>query len=92
MRVNSLTGFSYDPALPEEFRLLCMLHNIGAITLEKSLSIKEICEWTTIDASIVTSFLQKLVELGYVQFIETGGIKKYHVTPSGITKVLTLYS
>lgn len=78
--------------VPEEFRLLCMLHNIGATKLEKSLSIQEICEWTAMETSSVEFHLQKLVELGYVQPIEAEGTGKYHLTPDGIRKVLTLYS
>ena len=78
--------------VPEEFRLLCMLHNIGATRLEKSLSIAEICEWTAMETSSIELHLQKLVELGYVQPTEVEGAGKYHLTPNGIRKVLTLYS
>jgi len=76
----------------EEFRLLCMLHNIGATKLEKSLSIQQICEWTAMETSSVQFHIQKLVELGYVQPTEAEGTGKYHLTPNGIRKVLTLYS
>jgi len=78
--------------VPEEFRLLCMLHNIGATKMERSLSIKEICEWTALETSSVELHLRRLVELGYVQPIEAEGAGKYHLTPNGIRKVLTLYS
>lgn len=78
--------------VPEEFRLLCMLHNIGATKLEKSLPIQEICEWTAMETSSVEFHLQKLVELGYVQPIEAEGAGRYHLTPNGIRKVLSLYS
>lgn len=78
--------------VPEEFRLLCMLHNIGATKLERSLSIQEICEWTAMDTSSIELHLQKLVDLGYVQPIEAEGAGRYHLTPNGIRKVLTLYS
>jgi len=78
--------------VPEEFRLLCMLHNIGATRLEKSLSIQEICDWTAMETSSIELHLQKLVELGYVQPTEVEGAGKYHLTPNGIRKVLTLYS
>lgn len=78
--------------VPEEFRLLCMLHNIGATRLEKSLSIQEICNWTAMEASSIELHLQKLVELGYVQPTEVEGAGRYHLTPNGIRKVLTLYS
>jgi len=78
--------------VPEEFRLLCMLHNIGATRLEKSLSIQEISQWTAMETSSIEFHLQKLVESGYVQPIEGEGVGKYHLTPDGIRKVLTLYS
>ncbi|NIR87191.1 MarR family transcriptional regulator [Candidatus Bathyarchaeota archaeon] len=78
--------------VPEEFRLLCMLHNIGATKLENSLSIQEICKWTAMETSSVELHLQKLVELGYVQTTEAEGAGRYHLTPNGIRKVLTLYS
>lgn len=85
-------GFSYREELPAEFRLLSMLHNIGAVTPERSMTVEEITKWTDFDASAVSGQLQKLKESGYVQFIEAGGIGKYHLTTTGITKVLTLYS
>jgi len=78
--------------VPEEFRLLCMLHNIGATKMERSLSVQEICAWTAMETSFVELHLQKLVELGYVQPIQAEGAGKYHLTPNGIRKVLTLYS
>ena len=69
-----------------------MLHNIGATASEKSLSIEEISGWTMIEASAIRFHLQRLIELGYVQFIQFEGTEKYHLTPNGIRKVLTLYS
>ena len=76
----------------EEFRLLRMLHNIGATKPEKSLSIEEISEWTEIGTSKIETELQKLAEQGFVQLMEAGGINKYHVTLSGMRKVLSMYS
>jgi predicted ArsR family transcriptional regulator len=90
--LNSSSGLSGHPALPEEFRLLCMLHNIGATTTEKSMSIEEIAQWTELEAEMLRNHLQKLRELGYVEFVEIKGIQKYHLTPVGITKVMTFYS
>jgi predicted transcriptional regulator len=69
-----------------------MLHNIGATTTEKSMSIKEIAQWTELDTEMLRTNLKKLCELGYVEFVEIDGTQKYHVTPVGITKVMTLYS
>ena len=57
---------SSEPEIPEELRLLCMLHNIGATTPEKSLSLQEICDWTTMEISVVQSHLERLMGLGHV--------------------------
>jgi transcription initiation factor IIE alpha subunit len=77
---------------PEEFRVLSMMHNIGAITPERSLTADELSLWTGIDAATVKTHLQKLREGGYVEFVQISGIDKFHVTRNGIMKVLTLYS
>ena len=80
------------PQVPEEFRVLSMMHNIGAVNPERSLSADELALWTGMDAGTIVGYLQKLREGGYVEFIEMSGIQKYHVTRNGIMKVLTLYS
>lgn len=80
------------PQVPEEFRVLSMMHNIGAVNPERSLSADELALWTGMDAGAIVGYLQKLREGGYVEFIEMSGIQKYHVTRTGIMKVLTLYS
>jgi len=89
---ESYMSFASYPAVPEEFRVLSMMHNIGAVTPERSLTVDELVQWTDMDASTVRAHLQKLKELGYVQYVETCGVEKYHVTQIGIIKVLTLYS
>jgi predicted transcriptional regulator len=76
----------------EEFRLLRMLHNIGATKPEKSLSVKEISEWTGTELLEIETELQQLAEQGFVQPMEAEGIDKYHVTLSGMRKVLSMYS
>ena len=90
--MNSSFDQSYDSTMPEEFRLLCMLHNIGATTSEKSLPIEKISEWTRMEISAVQLQLQKLVELDFVQRIEAEGVRKYHITLNGIRRVLSTYS
>jgi len=85
-------GFSSGPELPEEMRLLCMLHNIGATASDRSLTIHQISEWTRMDAPALQFHLQKLIEMGYVQFIQAEGTNKYHLTLDGIRKVLSIYS
>ena len=82
----------YSPNLPEEFRFLAMLHNIGAVSMEKSLTLDEIAKWTTMDVNTVQGHLSKLIDLGYVKTVKTDGTDKYHVSVDGIRKVLTLYS
>jgi transcription initiation factor IIE alpha subunit len=90
--VGEIMDYSSYPALPEEFRILSMMHNIGAITPERSLTVEDLVQWTDIDNSKIRAHLQRLKELGYVQHIETSGIQKYHLTKIGLLKVLTLYS
>jgi len=85
-------SFTPLPPVPEEFQVLSMMHNIGAITPDRSLSPDELAMWTGIEISIVRDCLQRLRELGYVEHIEVSGVEKYHVTKVGIMKVLTLYS
>jgi len=85
-------SFTPPPLVPEEFRVLSMMHNIGAISPERSLTADELAQWTEIDVSTVKTYLQKLREGGYVEFVDIGGTQKYHVTRIGIMKVLTLYS
>lgn len=80
------------PQVPEAFRVLSMMHNIGAVNPERSLSADELALWTGMDAATIVGYLQKLREGGYVEFVEMSGIQKYHVTRNGIMKVLTLYS
>ncbi|NIU39614.1 hypothetical protein GWN65_06515, partial [Candidatus Bathyarchaeota archaeon] len=60
---SSSGGLPGHPALPEEFRLLCMLHNIGATSMEKSMSIEEIVRWTELNTEMLRNHLQKLGEL-----------------------------
>ncbi len=85
-------SFTPPPQVPEEFRVLSMMHNIGAISPERSLTADELAQWTEIDVSAVRNHLQKLREDGYVEFVNVSGTEKYHVTRIGIMKVLTLYS
>ncbi|MBX5326291.1 MAG: ArsR family transcriptional regulator [Candidatus Bathyarchaeia archaeon] len=82
----------YSPNLPEEFRFLCMMHNIGAINAEKALTMDEIAKWTTMEPKTVQEHLRKLSELGYVKMVNVEGQDKYHLSIDGIRKVLTLYS
>jgi DNA-binding IclR family transcriptional regulator len=78
--------------LPDDMRLLVMLHNIGATESRKSLNGQQISEWTKMDNQTLQFHLQKLIELGYVQSFRAEGIDKYHLTLDGIRKVLSMYS
>ncbi|MCD6243298.1 helix-turn-helix transcriptional regulator [Candidatus Bathyarchaeota archaeon] len=88
------SGFSSssDSSLPEEFRFLCMLHNIGATTQEHSLTIEEIAKWTSMEISVIRVHLRRLMEMGYVESTRINETDKYNLTHSGIRKVLSLYS
>jgi len=83
---------SPESSLPEEFRFLCMLHNIGATTSEHSLSIDEIAKWTSMEISVIRVHLKRLMEMGYVESTKANEMDKYYLTHSGIRKVLSLYS
>jgi len=83
---------SPESSLPEEFRFLCMLHNIGATTSEHSLSIEEIAKWTSMEISVIRVHLKRLMEVGYVESTKANEMDKYYLTHSGIRKVLSLYS
>ena len=81
-----------SPELPEEFQFLCMLHNVGAINPERALTISEISKWTNKESTEIKNHLGRLHELGYVQSFKKDESEKYHVSVTGIRKVLTLYS
>jgi len=80
------------PELPDEMRLLVMLHNIGATESGKSLTAQQISEWTKMDNPTLQFHLQKLIELGYIESLHAEGIDKYNLTLDGIRKVLSMYS
>ena len=82
----------YSPNLPEEFRFLAMLHNIGAISPDKALTVDEIVKWTTMNIGTVRGHLGRLIELGYIKTFNVNGTDKYHLSVDGIRKVLTFYS
>jgi len=69
-----------------------LLHNVGATSTERSMTVDEISRWTVMDPQKVRENLEKLMRNEYVHrdFIE--GAEKYHVTIGGIRKVLSMYS
>ena len=83
-----LRGYS----MPEEIYFLCLLHNVGATSSERSLTLDEIARWTVMDAQNVKAQLEKLVNTDYVQRSFREGSERFHVTINGIRKVLSMYS
>ncbi|MEM2969576.1 MAG: hypothetical protein QXI71_03675 [Candidatus Bathyarchaeia archaeon] len=83
-----LRGYS----MPDEIYFLCLLHNIGAISSEKSLSLDEISQRTVMDPQKVKENLEKLISTQYIQKTYRDGSERYHVTINGIRKVLSMYS
>ena len=77
---------------PKKLRLLIMLHNIGATESSKALTIKEISEWTRMEAPDLEVHLKLLINQGYAQHFRSGEFDKYHLTIDGIRKVLSQYS
>jgi len=78
--------------MPDEIYFLCLLHNIGATSSEKSLSLDEITQWTVMEPQRVRENLEKLMNTEYIQKTFKEGSEKYHVTVNGIRKVLSMYS
>ncbi len=85
---TSFRGWS----MPDEIYFLCMLHNIGATTTDKSLTLEEILRWTTLEPEKARLNLRRLVETNYVQVNLSSGIERYNLTIDGIRKVLSMYS
>jgi len=78
--------------LPEELFFLCMLHNIGATSSDKSLSLEEISRRVAMEPQKVLENLEKLIKNSYVVVNCSDDVEKYHVTTKGIMKVLSMYS
>lgn len=79
-------------SVPEEIYFLCMLHNIGATSPERSLTFEEIVRWTMLEPSKVEHNLKILMEGNYIAMSMDSGTKKYFITVDGIRKVLSMYS
>jgi RIO-like serine/threonine protein kinase len=78
--------------LPDDISFLSLLHNIGAITPRKSLTVEEITRWAAMDYEEVLKKLSKLTSEKYVEVHRTDGVERYYVTVDGIRKVLSIYS
>lgn len=78
--------------ISDEVYFLCMLHNIGMTTPEKSLTVEEISRWTAVEPSKADENLNKLLKAKYVDVLIISGVKRYFITADGIRKVLSIYS
>ena len=78
--------------MPEEFSFLCMLHNIGTVNSEKSLTTDEISKWTFLEPKKIKDYLEKLMQSGYISMNLNQGTPRYYITSNGIRKVLSTYS
>jgi len=78
--------------MPEAFRVLSMMNNVGAMIPEKSLTLEELVMWTEFDTSTVRDHLKGLIKQGYVEQIQIQDVARYHITKTGIVKVLSMYS
>jgi len=78
--------------LPDDIRFLMLLHNIGATSPERGLSIKEISRWTATEQEMVRKKLSELTNRRYVDVFLSGDQEKYYVTVEGMRKVLSTYS
>ena len=85
-------SYASSPPVPEEFRVLSIMNNVGAVTPEKSLTLEELAMWTGFVETAIRDHLKKLMEQGYVEKIQVQGVEKYHITKMGIIKVLSMYS
>lgn len=79
-------------SLPGEIYMLHILHNIGATSPERALTLEEIARWTAMDPLEAEINLRKLLKDRYISVEETLGVKRYFVTADGIRKVLSMYS
>jgi len=78
--------------LPDDVSFLSLLHNIGATSPRKSLTVEEISKWAAMDYQKVMEKLSRLRDEKYVKVHISDGIEKYYVTVDGIRKVLSIYS
>jgi predicted transcriptional regulator len=83
-----LRGYS----MPDEIYFLCLLHNVGATSSDRSLTIEEISKWTLMEPEKIRENLKKLMKNDYVNADFREGFERYHVTINGIRKVLSMYS
>lgn len=76
--------------MSDELIFLQMLHSLGATESGKTIAFPQLSEWTGMDNTTLQLYLQKLIELGYLQRTQAEGIDKYHLTLDGIRKCARL--
>lgn len=79
-------------SIPDELYLLCALHNIGATSSDRSLTLEEISRWTANEPEKARENLEKLMRTNYVIVNFNEGVERFHITTDGIRKVLSMYS
>ena len=78
--------------MPDDFSFLCALHNLGATSMDRSLTFEEIRKWTAMEPERVRLNIQKNVEANYIQVDPSSGAERFYLTANGIRKVLSMYS
>ena len=78
--------------MPDEISFLCMLHNIGATSSERSLTLEEVTNWALMEPEKAKLNLEKLIEANYVQAVSIRGVERYMVTADGVRKALSMFS
>jgi hypothetical protein len=81
-----------DFKISDEIFFLCLLHNTGVTNLDRSLTLEEAANWSSMESDKARGNLDKLIEENYVQKVFIEGVEKYHLTANGIRKVLSIYS
>jgi DNA-binding IclR family transcriptional regulator len=85
-------SYASSPHVPEDFKVLSMMNNVGAVTPEKSLTLEDLAMWTGLVETTLRDHLKKVMEQGYVAQIQVQDAEKYYITKMGIIKVMTMYS
>ena len=85
-------SYASPPPVPEEFKVLSMMNNVGAVAAEKSLTIEDLSMWTGLAEAALRDHLKKMTEQGYIVQIQVQGAERYYITKTGIIKVMTMYS
>ena len=69
-----------------------MLHNIGATSTDRSMTVDEISRWTALEPQKIIETLNSLIATHYVEVERKDEVEKYNITIDGIRKVLSMYS